>query len=105
LRELHGQKPAEPARGQRDVTIELMLDDDWHQRRQSNDGRPQRPEPDCGSVLPQGGRALQLFLDVSGQRDGHVNAPDFAMVCRRTAYAPTINPAGNRRERLLGMPG
>jgi FtsZ-binding cell division protein ZapB len=39
LWELHGQKPTEPAAlpGQRDVTIEVMLDDDWHQRRPNND--------------------------------------------------------------------
>ena len=40
LRELHGFKPTEPAAltAQPDVTIEVLLDGDWHQRRPNNDG-------------------------------------------------------------------
>ena len=39
LRDLHGFKPTEPAvlTGQADVTIEVFLDGDWHQRRPNND--------------------------------------------------------------------
>jgi hypothetical protein len=39
LRHLYGTKPAEPSPlpGQADVTIEVLLDGDWHQRRSSND--------------------------------------------------------------------
>jgi predicted ribonuclease YlaK len=39
LRDFHGFKPTEPAAltGQTDVTIEVMLDGDWHQRRPNND--------------------------------------------------------------------
>lgn len=40
LWDLHKPKPAEPAPlpEQPDVTIEVLLDDDWHQRRPNNDG-------------------------------------------------------------------
>ena len=40
LWDLHRPKPAEPASlpDQPDVTIEVLLDDDWHQRRPNNDG-------------------------------------------------------------------
>jgi hypothetical protein len=40
LRNLHGFKPTEPAAltAYPDVTIEVLLDGDWHQRRPNNDG-------------------------------------------------------------------
>jgi hypothetical protein len=39
LWQLHGAKPTDPAPlpGQADVTIEVLLDGDWHQRRPNND--------------------------------------------------------------------
>ncbi|MGH3280992.1 MAG: PIN domain-containing protein [Trebonia sp.] len=39
LWQLHGARPTDPAPlpGQADVTIEVLLDGDWHQRRPSND--------------------------------------------------------------------
>ena len=39
LWEVHGQKPTEPTAlpGQPDVTVEVMLEGDWHLRRPNND--------------------------------------------------------------------